>query len=113
MNKLADKLYLKGKREYQQLLEEIEKLPPKEIINRAYEIVLKQDILMIFNEDDLSQKQIRGLYSLDYPLQAIYDDWLSNDFSYMEDLRYTACETADFWENERRKRKKAKEQPER
>ncbi len=82
-------LYEKVKQEYDAFVESLEKLPPKEIINHSYEKVFKEDITMCFEDIDLSNSDAKALYKQKNPLDFVYNEWLSNDFSYMESLRDT------------------------
>ena len=60
--------------------------PPKEIIDSAYEMAMKNDIVLSVENDSLSPPQIDALLTLEYPLDAIYHEWLDTDASYMEML---------------------------
>jgi len=81
-----DSIYEKAELEYKSYLENLKTKTPQEIINSAYEITIKADILLSI-ENDLSDDEISVLSKLDMPLQAIYDEWLNNDYSYMEMIR--------------------------
>ncbi len=92
---LRQALYDKALKEQSEFVKKLMSSPPKAIIDAAYEKVMRDDILMIFEEDSLSEKQVRALLRLDYPLAACYNDWLKNDCSHMEALRDTVGRLAE------------------
>lgn len=98
----SDALYWKMQNEYNAYLNEIKTKSPKEIVEAAYEITYKQDILYIFEDNDcpLSEDEIKALLSKKQPLETLYQGWLDTDVSVMEDLRYSVKETAENFTNE-------------
>jgi hypothetical protein len=75
---------LKISKEYEEFLAEMAKRTPQEIIDKAYEIVIKNDIVEIV-ENYLS-KEASQLSDIPNPLHYLYLEWLDNDYSYMDDL---------------------------
>lgn len=65
------------------------------IIENAYQIVMKQDILIEMEDHDFSEAQLRVLSELDHPLDALYQEWIENDYGHMEQLRGCVTEYAD------------------
>ena len=86
---LRQTLWEKAAKEQSDYIEHLKTLPPEQIIDRAYEKVMRDDILMSFEDDYLSDKQVAELIKLDYPLSACYDEWMDTDVSHMEMLRDT------------------------
>lgn len=80
-------LYEKVKQEYDDFVESLEKLPPKEIIQHSYEKVFKEDITMCFEYAELSNIDAKALYKKKKPLDFVYNEWLNCDCSYMDMLR--------------------------
>ena len=116
MNKetLYAQLYKKAFKEQEKFIADLKKLPPEEIIEKAYECIMREDILMIFEDDYLSPKQVKALLKLEYPLASCYSRWLDNDYSYMEMLQDTVSELGsklakENMEKERNQKKKHKE----
>lgn len=72
-NNLRELLYEKASKEQDAFVEHLKTLPPEQIIDRSYEKVIRDDILMSFEDDYLSDKQVAELIKLDYPLSACYD----------------------------------------
>ena len=64
--------------------------------------------------DFLDAKQVKELLRLEHPLSACYNEWLKNDFSYMDMLQNTVDDFSRelVKENEQAKKKK-RNQPER
>ena len=74
---LRDLLWEKAAKEQSDFIEHLKMLPPEQIIDRSYEKVLRDDILMTFEGDYLSDKQVAELVKLDYPLSACYNEWMA------------------------------------
>lgn len=83
------KLYDKMSTELDNFISELKNQSPDLIIESAYELVIKEDILSIFEYTDYSQNEAKALFELPYPLDAIYQAWLKNDLSYMSLLEDT------------------------
>ena len=82
-------LYDKMKSELDKFIAELKTKTPEQIIELAYELTIKEDLLSIFENTDFSQEEAKALYSQKYPLDSLYQEWLSNDLTYMEQLRET------------------------
>lgn len=108
---LNTKLYEKMKAEFDGFLENLKTLTPEEIISHSYEKVMKEDILACFEgEDDfLSKKQAKAILAVKYPLDDLYQEWLSNDYSHMEMLRDTISDRAESAVKAMNSRNKARE----
>lgn len=83
-------LYEKLAKEHNDFVESLKSKPPEEIIKASYEKVMKDDLLSVFEYADFPQSRAKALYKLDKPLDALYQEWLHNDMSYMDMLRDTA-----------------------
>lgn len=115
---LRTELYDKVYAEFQTLIAEVEKLPPKEIINKSYEVVAKEDIMMSFDAQEfLSDRQMEALLKANNTLSACYETWMDTDCTYMDIIRDSIEDCA----NDRVKelaaenatKKKADQEPER
>lgn len=82
-------LYKKLAQEHDDFINNLKTKTPEQIIEASYEKVIKDDLLSIFEYTDFSQTEAKALYKLDKPLDALYQEWLHNDFSYMDMLRDT------------------------
>ena len=113
-NELKDLLYEKMSKEQDNFIEKLKHSSPEEIISAAYEKVMRDDILMLFDDDFLDTKQTKALLKLEYPLSACYDEWLKNDYSYMDMLRDTVDDfSRELVKKNEQAKKKKRNQPER
>lgn len=93
MENIKQDIYLRAEKEYQDFLNDVAKLPKKEIVRCAYEITIKEDILSIL-EEVLSDNEAKALSNTAFPLSAVYNEWLKNDYSHMDLLRHTVSDFA-------------------
>ena len=114
MEDLQTRLYEKARAEQDKFIDNLLQKLPQEVMDASYEKVMRDDILMLFESDFLDAKQIKELLRLEYPLSTCYNEWLKNDFSYMDMLRDTVDDFSKelVKENEQAKKKK-RNQPER
>lgn len=84
---LSQQLYNTALNELNAYLEDLKTKPPQEIISNAYQIACKQDIVMILEEADFSPYELEILTGLEHPLQVLYEQWISTEDRYMEELR--------------------------
>ena len=78
----AGLLYDRAKAEFDARMEEIAALPPKEILEHAYEKVIKEEFLGEL-EQGLDEWETDTLLTCPQPLAALYTEWLDNDFSFL------------------------------
>lgn len=98
---LVETLKQKLDNEYNLFLYEIKQLNPKEIIGKAYEIVIKDKIRNLFNEEDnLNEYQIKGLLSLENTLDSIYEDWKKGNGIFYIDLEEQTTDFVKYVEEE-------------
>lgn len=112
---LRQKLYERAKAEQERYVAELKQKPPDEIIASAYEKTVRDDILTIFENEDLPEKQVKELLKIDEPIASCYARWLYNDYSHMDMLHDTISEFADDLVKHNMEQKKAKKkyEPER
>lgn len=92
-------LYERASAEYAGFIENLRRKTPKEIIDAAYEITLKEDILCLLESHNMSKKEINILLTLENPLESIYNEWMDNDHSHMEALQQTMDDMIDVHEH--------------
>ena len=85
--KLSQQLYDKALNEMNAFLDDLKTKPPQEIINSAYQIVNKQDWLMILESAEFTPAELNVLNELEHPLQVLYEEWLPVEDRHMEELR--------------------------
>ena len=85
----GDLLYERAKAEFDARMEELAALPPKEILDHAYEKIIKEDFLCHL-EEGLDEWETDALLSYPQPLAALYTEWMGVDYSYlkMTDIPY-------------------------
>lgn len=83
---LYEKLVNKIHEEHEQFLAEIEKLPPKEIIFKAYEICYREEFVMMLESTEYSDETMTKLLEVPNPIGVLYDEWLHYDCSICEML---------------------------
>ena len=97
-NQYGVELYGKIQAEYGNFIAQMKTRPPEEIIQSAYEISKKGDILL-YCEDcspSLSTEQYKALLSSPNILHEVYEEWLDNEaLQGMEDIGIALEETAD------------------
>lgn len=89
-SKLKDELMKKLENEYSEFKEQFMSLSPKEAVDNAYELVVKQEILDSFNYDmSYDKEKLQALLKQDNLLSQAYDEWLSIDGNLREALQYS------------------------
>ena len=61
--------------------------PPGEILNHAAEYTVREDIVMVMEELELPEAQVRALLKSRTPLADVYKEWNKTETHHMEDLR--------------------------
>ena len=84
----SNELYDKMKRELDNFKSELKTKPPDEIIQSAYELVTKEDILSVFEiKEGFELQEYKALLKTKKPLEYLYQEWLSYDGSVMDAIR--------------------------
>lgn len=85
---LEDRAYEKINREMNEYLAEIKTKSPEEIVEAAYEITYKQEILGMFEcEGAFNDKQSMAILKTKNALDYLYQEWLDFDGSVVDTLR--------------------------
>ena len=89
---LNQKVWEKMQAELDRFIKELKTKSPDEIIESAYELTYKEDILQSFDFEldgncPLSNEQAKALLSLKHPLDYLYQEWLDYDSSVLDTLR--------------------------
>ena len=87
-------LYDKMKSEYDEFISDLSTKSPKEIIDHSYEKVFKEELLIICESSDRTQEEAKALYQQKRPLDFLYQEWLHNEYSYMDMVRDTVDDGA-------------------
>lgn len=85
---LSDRAYVKINREMNKYLAEIKTKSPEEIVEAAYEITYKQEILFMFEcEGTFNDKQCKAVLKTKNALDYLYQEWQKFDGSVHDVLR--------------------------
>jgi len=87
-NNLKEKLIEKLDKEYENFLVELRENSFETLIERAYEIMSKQEIKDYIEFNDLEDYKIKALLKHENILEDLYDEWLGTDgnfYNVMED----------------------------
>lgn len=95
-DELETKVYDKMSAEYDELIDGLKQMMSQDIIDNAYQIVMKQDILFSMENHFLNQTQLQMLMELENPLDDLYQNWLLGDCPYMDALEES---TQDYLNN--------------
>lgn len=87
--RMAQQLYDRAANELNDYIADLKTQPPEQIIDRCYEVSVKQDMVMLLEEHDFPPQELEVLAALEHPLEVIYQDWLLRDDSRMEELTNT------------------------
>lgn len=87
-------LYEKVQAEYDAFIEELKRMTPEQVIDKAYEKVIKEDLVTEIQHGSLEQTEAKALYREKYPLDRMYQEWLDTDVSYMDLLKDSIDDTA-------------------
>ena len=93
---LNEKLSDRVQQELDTFREEIKQKSPQEIFDTAYEIVFKTDIVQCLSMTNYTPKAVKALMKSPNILEDIYQEWLNNDYSCMDDLRQTIDDFKDY-----------------
>lgn len=86
---LNTQLYEKMFAEQQAFTEHLLTLSPKEILDKAYEYTVREDIVLTMEEADLSAKQCKALLKSDTPLADVFSKFQDRETDYMDTVRDT------------------------
>ena len=87
-------LYEKVQAEYDAFIEELKRMTPEQVIEKAYQKVIKEDLVTEIQHGSLGQTEAKALYREKYPLDRLYQEWLDTDVSYMDLLKDSIDDTA-------------------
>lgn len=88
-------LYQKMQAEFEYFKDWLLNQPPQEILNHAYEYTTKEDILLTFENFDLSEKQAKALLSQTMPLDDVFLVYDKTESDLIETLQNCMKSRAD------------------
>lgn len=73
--------------EQQEFVESLKNSTPETVIQNAYELVIREDILLSLEENDLDVKQCKALLREKHPLNKLFLDWEKHEGDHMNEIR--------------------------
>ena len=86
MNELKAQLIKSMQTELDELKKELLKMPPQEILSRAYEYAMKTEIIYAAHDAELDDNQLEVLLKYHTPLSNVYSKYLKHDETYQTSL---------------------------
>ena len=86
---LNTELYQKMYEEQERFKEELRNVSPQEVMLNAYELVIREDILLYMEEHDLSDAQAKALLKSEHPLNDIFEEWENHEGQHMHEIGET------------------------
>ena len=80
-------LYEKMYAEQQKFIDELKNSTPEIVIQNAYELVIREDILLHLEENDLEPHQCRALLKEKEPLSKLFLAWEKHEGNHMSEIR--------------------------
>ena len=78
---------------YERMFEEQERFrsellgkSPQEVLDSAYAYVMREDLLLSLEYNDLSEKQYRALLKSETPLADLFERWENHEGGHMEEV---------------------------
>ena len=97
MNELKAQLIKNMQAELDELKKELLKMPPQEILSRAYEYAMKTEIIYAAHDAELEDNQLEALLKYHTPLSNVYNKYLKHDETSLSDeLANCLVEEADI-----------------
>jgi hypothetical protein len=93
-NKLSLALATKLRSEYDAFVEETKKLTPQEIVDRAYQLTFKYDLMATVNDCDFSREEFKALLNAPNALETMYNEWIYLSNNLDENLEYCCHKAA-------------------
>lgn len=86
LEQLNTALYEKIYAEQQAFVESLKNSTPENVIQFAYELVIREDILLSLEENDLDAKQCKALLREKKPLNKLFLAWEKHEGSHMSEI---------------------------
>lgn len=73
--------------EQQEFVESLKNLTPEIVIQNAYELVIREDILLSLEENDLDARQCKAILREKHPLNKLFLAWEKHEGDHMNEIR--------------------------
>ena len=88
-------LYNKMSAEFEKFKEELLNSSPQEVLDRAYEYIIKDDIVLSLEYTDLTASRADALLKSENSLDDVYNAWMDSESSHMNETRDILDSAAD------------------
>ncbi|MBQ9854015.1 MAG: DUF3848 domain-containing protein [Bacilli bacterium] len=108
---IRKKLYEKMQNEYNDFIEEMKNNEPQFIVNNAYQIVIKEELVSMFypESEQYDIDEIKALNKTKNPLEELYQGWMDSDAGIHSVLEDNVSDTIEEIQKEQREKKKDRE----
>ena len=108
---IRKKLYEKMQNEYNDFIEEMKNNEPQFIVNNAYQIVIKEELVAMFypESEQYDIDEIKALNKTKNPLEELYQGWMDSDAGIHSALEDNVSDTIEEIQKEQREKKKDRE----
>lgn len=108
---IRKKLYEKMQKEYNVFIEEMKNNEPQFIVNNAYQIVIKEELVAMFypESEQYDIDEIKSLNKTKNPLEELYQGWMDSDAGIHSVLEDNVSDTIEEIQKEQREKKKDRE----
>lgn len=108
---IRKKLYEKMQKEYNDFIEEMKNNEPQFIVNNAYQIVIKEELVAMFypESEQYVIDEIKALNKTKNPLEELYQGWMYSDAGIHSVLEDNVSDTIEEIQKEQREKKKDRE----
>ena len=108
---IRKKLYEKMQNEYNDFIEEMKNNEPQFIVNNAYQIVIKEELVAMFypESEQYDIDEIKALNKTKNPLEELYQGWMDSDAGIHSVLEDNVSDTIEGIQKEQREKKKDRE----
>ena len=113
MENLKRQLLDKAMNEQAEYIENLKTLPPEKILERAYEKVMRDDIVTTIEYATLTENQLKELLKFKAPVSACFDEWQKKDDTYMDRLMDMVEEFSEKLVKKEAEKNKKRQEPER
>ena len=86
VEELNTKLYERMFEEQEQFRSELLGKSPQEVLDHAYEYVMREDLLLSLEYNDLSEKQCQALLKSRTPLADLFEQWEKHKDGHMSEV---------------------------
>ena len=89
VEKLHAELFEKMQEEQRVYIEDLKTKTADEILNHAYEYLIREDFLEEMENINLNERQIRAMLVTETPLADLYRKWIDTEDPHKEDIKCT------------------------